>query len=1452
MAPSFVALGAVGSCLESPLQSGSLLGEDYASKLQQMLQSQGLSVSLADVAAGWELQELSALVDCEFSFSDGSASDGTAFQVDTSAAASHQTSGMSQSQQLFSFFGKATSEEVATPRGEHGEVLTSTALDALYSHVGFALPDPLLELLGYFYIKCLLHPPFKRVFTRCFVRNYGLMIDAMLPSFATPGGDPPPVSKFLDLLSCQLFHDADHVGQLVDNDGLLFRLMSKLDSFATTASDTREFIEVAEMALPWAEPLLQGSSASDWTGDDRMAEDHGAGEGESIDAAWDRRSVASDDVESEPMLEEGDVTVKSTGDTGRVLNCLEPRKVHEQLFMRLCADTRSIINHESVAIRLVKTPNLLRLITRVLARLHYANTHVRQSIRHVEYESRGWQYAFILEFEMAGVLKPVIHSFGEAGAPENLACAVVLRCASLLLEWRSSTDAGCVVAGSDMHDLSKTSEEYKVSHDMVSFHLTLHRCMTAFVFERAYRGHTASTSLEELWCLDRLPPSFFQFLIDHPIRVQVLCAQIEAHRWVRNGTFTMNHQVALYRNRLWHEMGMDLDFFLMQCGAQLLGSTFILMALHRFELAAFFSPERLHSESNTGAFDGADMGLAADFLLLIISLGRDRTRVGMPKDVALRREIVCWLGVKDMSFSQLLDRLHPRFVSNTDQLEPVLAAVAEFHEPQDDDEAGIYRLKENMWPEVDPLFLRLNKADRASLEERMESKPAPKCRDHLDLELLWPTFSKLPAAVFQSGVLHRIVFTVILRAARCCQEEEAHDELFALQPVLGLSIQALLHAVQGAGVAIESETPAAATQSALLDGTSLQQLDLTANSILSNLLAPLNILCEPDGPSNMLYVLCRLAATTIDGLETEAIQRLRDECAKRSEACAAVVGEFVADDETEAEMETSNDDDVKKEAAKRRQAAILEQFARQQQAFMSDNFGSSDESEDDASSAMDNEPADQAAESDEVVAECVLCQQQGSGTMVMLVTMQKSCVASHIRPSIHRREHAALSSTSAPKTEELGAMATEICCGDEGGADGVSGGVAQPDRHMQICVQSCGHTVHHECLKSYQAAVATQDDRGTLLHYAGGEFACPVCRQLCNSALPLFGAWGPSCPANEADADALIEFLHAVQRRRPSLSGDPASTAEMVQTMVNDCTALTEIAARDSEDGSWFDNGQGLFFTNLLRSMGRLRSLVAARVNAAGLEISLLDKLHSQFVGHFMGDDGPFMSFDSMRELCLKFFAAGMLQNTMAILPALSDSLLVEIRALPWICCLCERIDFQAWIEKGSSSSRFFAKQIVDMPQFISTLAEGMSVLVRRMALLAHLRFGGQHDTRQTLPTFDAALSALSLPPIESYFRLGAVDAGLVESSSDKLVAAAQASSENWNRVVAATYGCGVPDVWSGASILLRACEPCNAFTLIDLPEVYVNLLLEHQETTCTAVRSTHFNYASLRSQLVP
>ena len=125
----------------------------------------------------------------------------------------------------------------------------------------------------------------------------------------------------------------------------------------------------------------------------------------------------------------------------------------------------------------------------------------------------------------------------------------------------------------------------------------------------------------------------------------------------------------------------------------------------------------------------------------------------------------------------------------------VLATVADFQDPRDDDDARLYRLREELWGEVDPLFLRFSKADRAAVAERLQGKPPPRCATDLAADTLWPTFAGLPAAVYQSGVLHRIVFTVVLQAVRCAEDPDAHDMYFAVQPLLHIGLQALLNAV---------------------------------------------------------------------------------------------------------------------------------------------------------------------------------------------------------------------------------------------------------------------------------------------------------------------------------------------------------------------------------------------------------------------------------------------------------------------------------------------------------------------------------------------------------------------------------------------------------------------------------------------------------------------------------
>ena len=205
---------------------------------------------------------------------------------------------------------------------------------------------------------------------------------------------------------------------------------------------------------------------------------------------------------------------------------------------------RSIIHNPAVATELLAERELLHLVTHVLAGLQSANAQRRHLGRHVEYESRAWQYAFILEFEVMGVLKPVLRAFSDVGAPRHLARGLQLRCAQLMQRWALGAESGVVAFAAEDGASFSALADYQVSRDAVSFHLPLHRCMSAFVFEQLYRRRDEEgCSLQEVWCLDELPPFFAAFLVDSPLRVQVLCSQIEHGSWVRNGALTMAHQV---------------------------------------------------------------------------------------------------------------------------------------------------------------------------------------------------------------------------------------------------------------------------------------------------------------------------------------------------------------------------------------------------------------------------------------------------------------------------------------------------------------------------------------------------------------------------------------------------------------------------------------------------------------------------------------------------------------------------------------------------------------------------------------------------------------------------------------------------------------------------------------------------------------------------------------------
>ncbi|XP_073956496.1 LOW QUALITY PROTEIN: E3 ubiquitin-protein ligase Ubr3-like [Choristoneura fumiferana] len=129
-----------------------------------------------------------------------------------------------------------------------------------------------------------------------------------------------------------------------------------------------------------------------------------------------------------------------------------------------------------------------------------------------------------------------------------------------------------------------------------------------------------------------------------------------------------------------------------------------------------------------------------------------------------------------------------------------------------------------------------------------------------------------------------------------------------------------------------------------------------------------------------------------------------------------------------------------------------------------------------------------------------------------------------------------------------------------------------------VHVASCGHHLHLRCLHAYLRSLAAPA-RPHNLHVAGGEFLCPVCRQLANSVLPL-PPRASVPPAGAADPhEAVADML---RRSHPPLS--PSALSDAMNKAMEDMTETASSKLRQrygSSPGAIFTFVTSLVRTNL-------------------------------------------------------------------------------------------------------------------------------------------------------------------------------------------------------------------------------------------------------------------------------
>ncbi|KAG8223709.1 hypothetical protein J437_LFUL004074 [Ladona fulva] len=261
------------------------------------------------------------------------------------------------------------------------------------------------------------------------------------------------------------------------------------------------------------------------------------------------------------------------------------------------------------------------------------------------------------------------------------------------------------------------------------------------------------------------------------------------------------------------------------------------------------------------------------------------------------------------------------------------------------------------------------------------------------------------------------------------------------------------------------------------------------------------------------------------------------------------------------EERITKEEDEKEERrrrAKERQKKLMAEFASRQRQFMENAM----ETEEDGSSAMDwSEDGNLLVSKQEY--DCVICGQTSPSTedrpMGLSVLVQATSVIGHKRKlseapilptndeeKLNLRQHDSLTCEFDRRVLQLSrhfassSWLLSVNIGCEGG----------------IHVQTCGHHLHLDCLKSYLHILRIQQ-RQQNLAADRGEYLCPLCRQSANSVLPLSPQLG-ECAAvarswKSSMSCIISELCHLLKENppTPSQSNLTDAMAKAMEDMTN-------------------------------------------------------------------------------------------------------------------------------------------------------------------------------------------------------------------------------------------------------------------------------------------------------------
>ncbi|XP_078537716.1 E3 ubiquitin-protein ligase UBR3 isoform X2 [Lissotriton helveticus] len=280
------------------------------------------------------------------------------------------------------------------------------------------------------------------------------------------------------------------------------------------------------------------------------------------------------------------------------------------------------------------------------------------------------------------------------------------------------------------------------------------------------------------------------------------------------------------------------------------------------------------------------------------------------------------------------------------------------------------------------------------------------------------------------------------------------------------------------------------------------------------------------------------------------------------------------------------DKEERRQKARERQQKLLAEFASRQKSFMETAM---DVESPDSEVAMDIVTSEQQVS--EAVYDCVICGQSGHSTedrpTGLVVLLQASSVLGHRRKSSEPKK--------LPTTEEEHIYHGGTCAA----AHDVKLSVLQ--RHFKdssclqavsigweggVYVQTCGHTLHIDCHKSYMESLRN-DQVFQGFSVDKGEFTCPLCRQFANSVLPCYpGNHMEKCIWQCQSSKSMQDLIEEVEELQEQLGTFPSETnlSKEMESVMKDIKNTTQKKYTDYSKTPGSPDNDFLFMYSVART----------------------------------------------------------------------------------------------------------------------------------------------------------------------------------------------------------------------------------------------------------------------------